>query len=241
VLGVEKICATLAKEIGLPAASCELAARSDGLKMIASPTYLLAGALEFPGEELLENRFGVNYAYTPDTILSTIESVGVVLPHNYQPPGNIATASDLLAGYLIFDSWIGNIDRHCKNWGIQRTLDGRKELLPTYDHGLSLGVRIPDDKLLIDLAGFSGDCRSSIQGETSGALSMDSLADRLLELKPKTAHSWIEKIAAIERSFLQELFLRLPDDWIGAGRAEFSIDFLVVSRDRLIARSADRQ
>jgi hypothetical protein len=238
---VEKICATLAEKIGLPVASCELAARSDGLKMIASPTYLLAGALESPGEELLENRFGVNYAYTPDAILLTVESNGVVLPHNYQPPANISTASDLLAGYLIFDSWIGNIDRHAKNWGIQRTLNGRKELLPTYDHGLSLGVRMPDDKLPLDIAGFSGDCRSSIQGETSGALTMNDLADRLLALKPKAAHSWIEKIAAIEHSFLQELFSRLPDGWIGVGRAEFSIDFLVASCDRLIARSADRQ
>ena len=57
---------------------------------------------------------------------------------------------------------------------------------------------MPDDKLPLDIAGFSADCRSSIQGEVGGVLSMDGLARRLLELKPEAANFWIDRIESID-------------------------------------------
>jgi hypothetical protein len=235
---VEKVAATLAERIGLPVVGYELAERSDGLKMIASPSFLLDGAREIPGEELLIDALGENYLYTPDAILSVLDNLDIALPSRYQSPETVSTASDLLAGYLIYDSWIGNIDRHSRNWGIQRTLDGRRELLPTFDHGLSLGVRMPEDKLPLDIASFSGDCRCSIQGEVGGALSMNGLARRLLELKPEAAGCWIDRIASIDRATIEEVFERMPQGWVDDIRQEFAIDFLDASRDRLMVMSS---
>jgi hypothetical protein len=238
---VEKVTATLADRIGLPVAGYELAERTDGLKMIASPNFLIDFALEIPGEELLVNALGENYLYTPDAIFAVVDNLGASLPTNYEPPATVTTASDLLAGYLMFDSWIGNIDRHSRNWGIQQTLDGRIELLPVFDHGLSLGVRMPEDKLPLDIAGFSGDCRSSIQGEVGGALTMDGLASRLLEMKPAVASSWIERIATIDRVTIEEIVERVPEGWVDDIRKKFAIDFLDTSRDRLITLASSRE
>ena len=236
---VEKVTAALAEQIGLPVAGCELAQREDGMKMIASPNFLEDRAIERSGEKLLIPRLGKNYLYTPDAILSVIDNAGISLPSGFTTDSAISKASDLIAGYLIFDSWIGNIDRHAKNWGIQQTLDGRKELLPTYDHGLALGVRMPEDKLPLDIMGFSGDMYSSIQGEVGGALSMNILARRLLELRPEAANFWIDQIGAITRSAMEETFDRIPDGWTSNIRTVFATDLLESSRNRLVMLASD--
>jgi hypothetical protein len=237
---VEKITVTLAEQISLPVAGCELLVRADGLKMIASHNFLENGAIERAGEKLLVARLGENYLYTPDAILSVIDDAGISLPSNYIASATVAKASDLMVGYLIFDSWIGNIDRHSKNWGIQQFLDGRKELLPTYDHGLSLGVRMPEDKLPIDLTDFSGDCRSSIQSEIGGTLTMNGLTARLLELRPEAARFWIDRIRRIDRDSIEATFARLPEGWTSDMRLKFTIDLVVASHDRLIKLASER-
>jgi hypothetical protein len=230
---VEKVAATLAKQIELPVARYELAERDDGSKLIVSPSFLLNDAQETTGEKMLSDALGRNYLYTPDAILSVVDNLNISLPSNYTPPETYK-ASDLLVGYLIFDSWIGNIDRHSRNWGIQETLDGRSELLPIFDHGLSLGVRMPEDKLPSDVTAFSRDCPSSIQSKVSGMLTMDGLARRLLELRPEAARSWIDQILAIESRIIRETIESIPQGWISDARAEFTIEYLEASSDRLM-------
>lgn len=234
---VEKVTAVLAEQISLPVASCELVQRDDGLKMIASPNFLYERAEETSGEKLLKNALGKNYLYTPDAILSVVDNAEITFPINFTANSAITRASDLLVGYLIFDSWIGNIDRHAKNWGIQQTLDGRKELLPTYDHGLSLGVRMPEDKLPLDLNGYSGDMYSSIQGEVGGALTMNKLTNRLLELRPEAANFWIDRIGAVDRAAIANTFDRIPEGWANNISAAFALDLLQASCNRLRIQS----
>jgi hypothetical protein len=230
---VEKVVATLAKKVELPVARYELAERDDGSKLIVSPSFLLGDGQETTGEKLLVDALGRNYLYTPKAMLSVVDNLDISLPSNYIPP-ETCKASDILVGYLIFDSWIGNIDRHSRNWGIQETLDGRRELLPTFDHGLSLGVRMPEDKLPSDVTAFSEDCMSSIQGEVSGMLTMDGLARRLLELKPEAARSWIGQIIDMDIMAIRETIESIPEGWISDVRAKFTIEFLEASSDRLM-------
>lgn len=237
---VEKVTEDLAKQIGLPVARCELAERADGLKMIASPNFLAPGTIEVPGEDLLNDALGKNYLYTPDAILKVLDDTKVELPIGFTPSIAINTASDLMVGYLIFDSWIGNIDRHSKNWGIQTTLAGESELLPTYDHGIALGVRMPEDKLPIDINGYSGDMYSSVYGEIGGALSMNKLASRLLELKPAAAKFWIAEIGKIDRAAIESTFDRIPEKWAIKVSATFAVDFLEISGKRLAKLSTNQ-
>ena len=230
---VEKITANLAKQIGLPVARCELGQRADGVKLIVSPNFLKGNDVEFAGEKLLIDTFGDNYFYILENILSAIDSSNILLPDAFDQPA-ILKASDLMVGYLIFDSWIGNIDRHCKNWGITQQLSGEKRLLPTYDHGLSLGVRMPEDKLPLDLTDYSGSVRSSIYSQDRGTLSMDDLASRLLELRPQATNYWIDRVSTIDRTSIETLFDRLPDGWGNDVQKTFAIDLLNSSQERLM-------
>ena len=232
---VEKITATLAKQLGLPVARCELIEIPGGLKMIASPTYLETGEIEFAGEILLINEFGSNYLYSPEHILSVLDSNKILLPQNFGNNSDISKASDLMVGYLIFDSWIGNIDRHSKNWGITQQLSGEKRLLPTYDHGLSLGVRMPEDKLPLDFSDYSGSVRSSIYSQASGTLNMSDLVGCLWELNPQATNYWIERVSTIDRTSIEQTFDQLPDGWGSDVQKTFAIDLLNASRERLIA------
>ena len=107
---VEKITATLAEQIGLPVARCELGQRVDGVKLIVSPNFLTEDETEFAGEKLLIDTFGDNYFYSPENILSVLDNNNILLPQSFVDNPVILKASDLMVGYLIFDSWIGNIE-----------------------------------------------------------------------------------------------------------------------------------
>jgi hypothetical protein len=55
------------------------------------------------------------------------------------------TARDVFGGYLLFDAWIANTDRHHRNWGLLvHTMSGAKHLAPTFDHSASLGSHETD-------------------------------------------------------------------------------------------------
>jgi HipA-like C-terminal domain len=153
---VEKITYELARSMGIPAARCEFAEFPDGRKAIISFDYLRPNFLEQSGKMLLGQHFEQNkYLYTIETVLRTIDENEILLPKSFEV-SEIATAADLLAGYLIFDYWVDNIDRHYENWGIQiDVVTGNKELLPTYDHGLSLGFLLFDEECFGFVSGES--------------------------------------------------------------------------------------
>lgn len=69
-----------------------------------------------------------------------------------QPPLSFAgpppfSAYDVFAGYLVFDAWISNQDRHEANWSILHSPDGERYLAPSYDHAASLGSGLDDEHL----------------------------------------------------------------------------------------------
>jgi hypothetical protein len=76
--------------------------------------------------------------------------------------------------------------------------------------------------------------------EVGGALSMNGLASRLLELRPESATFWIDRIESIDRAAIEETFARMPDGWMSDDRAAFTIDLLVTSRDRLVLLASGR-
>lgn len=232
----EKITETLAKLIGLPVARCELAERADGLKMIASPNYLDPRATEISGEKLLKDTFGERYKYSSSVILSALDTAKIELPTGFTPNATITKGADLMVGYLIFDSWTANIDRHSQNWGVQKLLCGRNELLPTYDHGMSLGMIeiVIGDELPTDVAKYSSNVNSSIKGDQIGrTLNMDALANTLLELRPEAANFWISEISKIDRVAIESVFDLLPEGWAVKASADFAANLLQVSGKRL--------
>lgn len=235
---VEKITYELAKLIDIPAATYEFAELFDERRAIVSPNYLLPNHDERSGKSLLDTYFGQgNYSYTVDTVLTTIDVNKIEISSSYNLPPQVETAADLLAGYLIFDYWIDNIDRHYENWGIQiDSVTGKKELLPTYDHGLSLGFLLFDEECL-DLAPANHvqNQSSAFSGNKGRSLSMNGMLVEVISIKPDVARVWIERIAKVNHNDIIELLDRIPDGWISNEKKLFAIDLLEFNRQQLMS------
>src|SRR5262249_9353117 len=73
----------------------------------------------------------------------------VRVPTQWRTPFRAATALDVFVGYLMLDAWIGNQDRHHRNWGvIFNPVTYLYYLAPTFDHASSLGRNESDTKRL---------------------------------------------------------------------------------------------
>jgi hypothetical protein len=235
---VEKITYELAKLIDLPTASYEFAELFDRRKAIVSSNYLLPNHNEQSGRMLLNRYYGENnYSYTVDTVLSIVDAQEIELPSGYSLPPEIQTAADLLVGYLIFDYWIDNIDRHYENWGIQTdSVTARKELLPTYDHGLSLGFLLFDEECLtLAPANHVQNQSSAFMGKKGRSLSMNEMLATLISLRSEAANFWIERVTQIEQQIVIELFECIPDGWISRERKLFAINLIEFNRQQLIS------
>jgi hypothetical protein len=234
---VEKITSELAALVGIPAAIYEFAELPGEIKAIISPNYLLPGHFEQSGKMLLAQHFGQQeYSYTIETVLRTIDDNEILLPKSFEV-AEIATAADLLAGYLIFDYWVDNIDRHYENWGIQiDVVTGNKELLPTYDHGLSLGFLLFDEECLgLSPANHVQNQSSAFSGGRGRSVSMNAMLAEVVSLRPGAAKVWIDRIAGVGQDVVVDLFDRIPDGWVGAAKQHFAISLLNFNRQQLVS------
>ena len=233
---VEKIAHELAKLIDLPAATYEFAELFDGRRAIISGDYLQPNHDEQSGKSLLNQCFGQgNYSYTVDTVLTTAELNQIDLPLKYTLPPQVKTAADLIAGYLVFDYWIDNIDRHYENWGIQiDTTTGRKELLPTYDHGLGLGYLLFEEEYLdLDPANHVQNQSSAFFGSRGRSLSMNGMLATVVSIKPNAVRVWMERITQIDGQTVTQLFDRIPEGWISEPAKNFAIELLEFNRQQI--------
>ncbi len=140
----EKICAQLAHLVGLPAAQVELAVKEgvDGSmsRSIRPNDWELHGGsarlaeidpayVAWSETNKVKNRIGHN--------LDNIETV----LRDVAPPMGCSefTAMEVFSGYLLFDAWVANTDRHDHNWAILKSDRGEYVLSPSFDHGSALG------------------------------------------------------------------------------------------------------
>lgn len=150
----EKIAAELARLLGLPHAEYELAVWR-GQAGVISPSFLTKKSALVHGNDILAglvSSYPKNQGYrlsqhTIAAVLSALITPGLQLPVNWTPPTGIAEAASTFVGYLLFDAWIGNSDRHHENWGFVIQLpQGIPSLAPTYDHASCLGRELLDSK-----------------------------------------------------------------------------------------------
>ncbi|QNG38571.1 hypothetical protein F1C76_20285 [Geodermatophilaceae bacterium NBWT11] len=156
----EKVAHGLAELIGLPCADVELAFRDTGegrepgviCRDLAGPGLdLQNGAIllqDVPGyryREVHEGRLRPprnHVGHSVSTVVQKLRSLDVMPPAGWDVPG--VTAVGLFAGYLVFDAWISNLDRHEENWALLVRADGSVSLAPSYDHGASLGSALTE-------------------------------------------------------------------------------------------------
>ena len=139
----EKLAAEVAGLIGLPTARIELArgledegiisrnVTPDGWSLESGDTLLseFDGYVSCASDDRPSNRVGHN-----------LPNIHGVLAGALGPPDTAYAqwpAFDVFVGYLVFDAWIANTDRHAINWGVLTCdTDASKALASSFDHGL---------------------------------------------------------------------------------------------------------
>ncbi len=257
----EKVACELARLMGLAHAEYDLA-EYDGQLGIVSKNLLrqtdeIKELLVHGNEWLLD--FVPDYpkqqvyrvsAHTFEAVSDIINKYVTQLPIDWTPPTSIRAAIDLFVGYLVFDAWIGNTDRHHENWASKLTWQTGKgfstPLAPTYDHASSLGSHLTDNDRNRRL--LTSDERQSVSAYAAKARS--ALYLRKDDSKPMTAidvvrecqrdfHDsvsvWIEKIAGIDDEEVMGIMCRVPESRMSSIAKKFAYKLLQVNRERLVS------
>lgn len=236
---VEKVACELAKLIGLPAADVELAVR-DSTEGLISHNVAPDGAELQPADVVL-SEFAGYVSCADDRKMKerpghNMTNIRTLLEPMLGPPeGATATwpAFDVFAGYLVFDAWIANPDRHAMNWAVLRTSDGDR-LAKTFDHGSALGSGLTDEVRTRQLEqGVAGWCSRGVAHRFEGGrkVSLVEHAHSAAAQAGVRAVDWIARIGALEPSSWRGVV----DDIPGMSEVErrFVDEVLIENRRRL--------
>ncbi len=201
----ERLACALAKGIGLLAAEVEFALR-DGDQGIISRNITPTGWELHPGDTLLSECPGYESCSGDDRPKNraghNLVNIASVLRRCGGPPGDFArdAAFPLFAGYLVFDAWIANTDRHAINWAVLER-DGDRLLAPSFDHGSALASGVADadlarhDPAKLPAAGWPLGSRT-----VRGAHSLISPSKQSTSADRQRAAGWSESPASLSHS-----------------------------------------
>ena len=156
----------------------------------------------------------------------------------------VETARDVFVGYLMFDAWIANQDRHHENWALVVTPEATY-LAPSFDHASSLGSGETDadreDRLT------TRDTQRSVERYVERARSAfyaSSSSERPLltlevfreagKLRPKAADAWLERLRQVSPQDVACIFDQIPLDRITSVASRFAQKMLELNRQRLL-------
>jgi hypothetical protein len=245
----EKVVYELGKLMNLPVARYELATgfldgNNSQIDGIVSPSYLQPNHEEISGRELVERLNIANSPYTIERTLTALDAVNAIPPSSWNRIDGIDTAAKLYVGYAALDTLIANTDRHERNWGVT-SLDNRTELIPSYDHGYSLGIHLDErTKSTLSPARFAVETPSDYRESDSGLLLEAS--DRVLcrdvfenaaKSHPASAKIWQQQLANISPTAIKAIFDRLPSDRVSPISAQFAQDLIIHNRQQILSLS----
>lgn len=244
----EKSAAHLADLIGIPCARIELAGRGTSQGSISLDLCPRLFELQ-EGRILLEGRPG--YVHQPGRRGGhpghSLENILAVLDGALPPPGWAgfpgATAFDVFAGYVMFDAWIANTDRHDHNWAVLRhaTEAGPLRLSGSYDHASCLGFNVPDDKRTWRLAEPDRIGQWCERGKAScfehapgGPIpTLVDTAKKVLDLaSPVAREHWLGKLAQVSDEDVRPIVTRNPG--MSDPARTFALKVLDVNRRRVL-------
>jgi hypothetical protein len=253
----EKAASVLAGHLGLPHAEVELA-RCAGQPGTISRSFLLQGDRLVHGNELLfeldtsypmTGRFHVS-KHTVEAVAAAFDRFQVSVWNNCpeQLPDSF-DGRDLFLGYLLFDAWIGNTDRHHENWAVVQR--GEKRLLsPTYDHASSMGRNETEERAKLRLQGkdprvtvklYAEKCRSALFDPLTTDKPMPAVDAFFYAAKqrPGARDYWLSRLESTKDIFVYSALRQIPDGLISASHRKFAYEIIMFNRGRLLARMSN--
>ncbi len=240
----EKATCELAELLGLPHANYHFAKLKNGDPCVISPSFLEKNDEMRFGNELIEgfdkeNKFK-NTQHTLEAILSALEQNKTQLqssPHS-EHAQKIITAPDLFIGYLCFDAWVGNTDRHAENWGIiTNKINKINFLAPTFDHASSLGRNESDERRIerlktkdkgFNVRAYIQKAKMPIYDADGHELNIRTLVQECKKHNIVATQYWINKIIDTmhDTKPVYRIFDQIPDVFISQPAKDFALAIL---------------
>lgn len=236
----EKATEQLARLIGVPTASVDMAERSGRSGVLSRDLrHDFTWQLQ-PGEVCIaeidprmsnarreRNRLGHN----PSNIKALLGPIGASDPA-------LRTAFDEFCGYLLLDAWVVNADRHQENWGLLVDPNGNTSLARSFDHGNCLAFNLTDDARarLLDspdrLARWvrKGYADRFEDGRRTTLVALFRAACALASAD--TATVWLDRLAAVDLADCEDILRRVPK--MSAPTRRLCVQLLTLNRRRLL-------
>ena len=187
----EKAASRLGRLLGVPCAHVELAVWRNEPGCISQNLRPHSYQMQ-PGQAQLEgcNAPGyVHHSKGKEHPGHTLTNIRRALAGAMPPPGCDlpfgATAFDMFAGYVLFDAWIANQDRHDNNWSVlipsTATASEPTRLSGSYDHASSLAFGVQDSRREMLLGEQGGVERWCARGRASRLENRPGLVEAAVE------------------------------------------------------------
>ncbi|MGH9429309.1 MAG: HipA domain-containing protein [Terriglobia bacterium] len=239
----EKIASEIAEVLGILHAHVDLAV-FNGERGSLSESFARRGRSLFHGNQILAGKV---IGYNPDRRFRqsdhTLANILRALEGGFATPESARKSKEQLAGYLVLDALIGNTDRHHENWGIllKMTSAGWEGIVaPTFDHASSLGRELLDEgpgkrrQTLLhskSVGSYLEKARGAIfwdDGDAHG-LSPLELVRRACRESLQLFSPTLHRLERIDRSSIESIVNRVPDDWMTAMARQFAIELMCYS------------
>jgi len=256
----EKVCSELASFLGLPHVEYDLAqdlAFEPPTRGVVCRTCAPAPWSLVHGNELLLARDPGYPAYPADkekykVSQHTVSAVRNILARLALPPDiwchelpiGIESAADVFTGYVMFDAWVANQDRHHQNWGALRKED-ELCLAPSFDHGAALARNLSDNERNqrlhsadsgFTVTAFANRARSAFYADINAArpLATHAAWENFAIHTPKAASIWKARLSGIEFAQIQSVLNRVPTSRMSAISREFTAKLLSSNLNRIL-------
>lgn len=239
----EYVSSQLAKLINLPAVDYQLAIWKEktgtvcysmnGENQLLLGNIILSAYSAYPNHHTT-TRFLKVPEYTLQLVLECNSHSKLQLPIGYKADSEISKALHIFIGYLLFDTWIGNTDRHHENWAwILHNTENTFHLAPSFDHASSLGRELTDalkaNKMKTKDLGqniftYSKKARTPFFGDArqSKPLTTHEIAEILFLQFHDAVKNWVLKIQDVSDKQIDDIIASVPSKPI----SDISIDFV---------------
>ena len=235
----ERIAAELAILLELPAAQVQLAHGTDDEGIISRNVTPNGWSME-SGDTLLSEFDGYVSCAADDRptnrIGHNLVNIRSLLDECAGPPLSGChdwSAMEVFAGYLVFDAWIANTDRHAINWGVLTCdADGGQALAPSFDHGSALASGTQDERLSnVDVRAYAGRGYAT-RFEDGSKRTLVNLAREGVQLAAGHAPRWLDRLADLNSTSVDDVVAGI--EGMSEVRRTFLCTLLETNRRRLI-------
>jgi hypothetical protein len=241
----EKAASHIGASLELPCATVELA-RWNAFDGCISRNLRPQTCQMQPGRAQLEKHGVPGYVHRSkgkDHPGHTLENIRAALSGAFPPPDYAlpfdGSAFDVFAGYVVFDAWIANQDRHDHNWSVLipgTSPPGPTRLSGSYDHGSSLGFSLRDarcEEILATDGGVERWCGRGQAMRLEGRPNLVDAAREALELaSPEARAHWPRQLQQVRDGDMLQIMNRIPR--MSDAQRSFAVKLLEVNRRRLL-------